>query len=448
MYISAQTPVLTGGSTATALKMDVYRATGMPTSTVTWSPLHLNDTATLHAARGFVFVNATMLYVCDNGYGLRRFRFVAPSWVADPVTYIADPTDANITQIALYSDGYTLYAVTPFNMYGFDTNLLLWLNYGFPLQTAASNTQFRGIALAPALPTPSQTTTPTQSGTATQTASITATRTPTRTRSNTASSTGSGSGSVSNTGSETASPSSSVSFGQTPSNSPSSTGSPSNTPSHTATGTSTRTASPPVTLTTTASITVTGTQTASTTSTGSWTSSKTISPTRTASNTPTSTPSATFIIAPFRPNNVLISRVGDGSSALGLNTQPVFIDEYSTGGALAQSVIMPIGNGVGAVTNALTMPGQNPLLCLAANSPNTPGTAGLLTRSQNGQLVTIFGNSVPVGTTWTSAAIYWSIARMQYNGTIDTVTHPLQHHGGDVFYNAVRHCSGCFSFFV
>ena len=66
-----------------------------------------------------------------------------------------------------------------------------------------------------------------------------------------------------------------------------------------------------------------------------------------------------------------------------------------------------------------------------------PGAAGLLTRSRNGQLVTLFGTTQAVGTAYTSAAIHWAIARIYFNASMDTVTDPLQHHGGDVYYNAV-----------
>ena len=140
-----QKPTLTGAGTGTALSTDLYRATGLPTSTaVVWVPLGVG--ATLHAPRGFVWTNATCIWLCDTGYGLRRLlRNSSLGWNADPVNYIHSTAgDFNVTQAALLTDGITLYVTTPKSLYGFNTATLAWLNAGAPLLAAATNTEFRG----------------------------------------------------------------------------------------------------------------------------------------------------------------------------------------------------------------------------------------------------------------------------------------------------------------
>ena len=138
LYATAQTPVLVGNVGAAILATDVYMTTsGLPVGTVAWQGLGF--TSALHAPRGLTFVNANTMFVCDNGYGLRRLLFNGNSWTIDPVTYIAQPADANITQAALHADGFTLFAVTPNTLYAFDTATLTWVNGGSPLAYAGPN---------------------------------------------------------------------------------------------------------------------------------------------------------------------------------------------------------------------------------------------------------------------------------------------------------------------
>ena len=141
----------------------------------------------------------------------------------------------------------------------------------------------------------------------------------------------------------------------------------------------------------------------------------------------------------FGPGNVLVSRVGStGGGALTINTAPVYLDEFTPAGGLVQSVAMPIAPvSGGSVPNALTLPGQNPLLCQSIYAVGMPGTAGLLSRSQNGLFVSLTGLAVTPGAPFNaSTTYYWSVARVAYNATIDSVTALQQHHLGDTFFNA------------
>ena len=95
--------------------------------------------------------------------------------------------------------------------------------------------------------------------------------------------------------------------------------------------------------------------------------SSTRTPSHTATGSSTATPSGTFNFVGFTPNNVLVSRVGDGSTPLSTVVQRMFIDEFTSAGVFVQSVPLPQGSSPGQLANALTMPGQNPLLCTAAN---------------------------------------------------------------------------------
>src|ERR1700753_2540980 len=82
------------------------------------------------------------------------------------------------------------------------------------------------------------------------------------------------------------------------------------------------------------------------------------------------------LVQPFTPGNLVIYRVGNGSSAPTSASTPVFLDEYTTAGALVQSVPMPT-NGVGT---------QNPL-----TASGTATSEGLLNRSVDGRYLIFTG---------------------------------------------------------
>lgn len=45
--------------------------------------------------------------------------------------------------------------------------------------------------------------------------------------------------------------------------------------------------------------------------------------------------------APFTPGNIVVQRIGDGSTTLSANGNPVFLDEYTPAGTLVQSIALP-----------------------------------------------------------------------------------------------------------
>ena len=143
--------------------------------------------------------------------------------------------------------------------------------------------------------------------------------------------------------------------------------------------------------------------------------------------------------APFSPNNVVVSRVGDGIATLTAGTAAVFVDELTPAGVLVQSIPMPLVSTLGSRTtpNPLTLPGQNPLVCQAVSLVGNARTAGLLSRSPNGRWLTLMGTTRPVGVTFSSAVVNFTVALLSTNGSVDTTTSPQQRHGGDTFFNAV-----------
>ena len=91
-------------------------------------------------------------------------------------------------------------------------------------------------------------------------------------------------------------------------------------------------------------------------------------------------PSAFASAAAITPGNVVVYRVGDGSGTLGNASTAVFLDEYSTTGALVQSFPLPSG-GPGALT-----------------ASGSASSEGLLTVSPDGKYVALTGYNIAAGT--------------------------------------------------
>lgn len=113
----------------------------------------------------------------------------------------------------------------------------------------------------------------------------------------------------------------------------------------------------------------------------------------------------------FTPGNIVVYRVGDGSTSEVNTGNPVFLDEFTSDGTLVQSVALPT-SASGA---------QKPLI---ANG--VAPSEGYLTRSTDGRylLVTGFGTTVggtPLATTY-SATVPRVIGRVDSAGNIDTST--------------------------
>ncbi|MFN0293653.1 hypothetical protein [Pedobacter helvus] len=85
----------------------------------------------------------------------------------------------------------------------------------------------------------------------------------------------------------------------------------------------------------------------------------------------------------FKPNNLLVVRVGDGNSGLSDKATSVFLDEYTTTGTLVQSIPMPV-----------SAKGANAAFVLSGNNQSQ----GYSSLSGNGQFVTLLGYDSAPGT--------------------------------------------------
>jgi VCBS repeat-containing protein len=115
--------------------------------------------------------------------------------------------------------------------------------------------------------------------------------------------------------------------------------------------------------------------------------------------------------SPFTAGNLVVYRVGDGVSALVSAATPVFLDEYTPAGVLVQTIAVPT-----------TTSGSN----RALTASGTATSEGLLTRSIDGQFLTLTGYNAAVGTasitSSASGTVNRVIGRVDNAGTIDTTT--------------------------
>src|SRR4051812_33140212 len=91
----------------------------------------------------------------------------------------------------------------------------------------------------------------------------------------------------------------------------------------------------------------------------------------------------------FTVGNLLVVRVGDGTSALSANGNRVFIDEYSPSGTLVQSVALPVA--ASGANRPFLLDGMAPL-------------EGLLSRTTDGAYVTLAGYATTPGAVTTGLA--------------------------------------------
>jgi hypothetical protein len=109
----------------------------------------------------------------------------------------------------------------------------------------------------------------------------------------------------------------------------------------------------------------------------------------------------------FAAGDVVVYRVGDGSSSLSGNAAPVFLDEYTPGGTLVQSIPMPTSDS--GSTHELTASG-------------TAASEGLLTLSADGHYLMLPGYHKPVGTSGVASTDDVTVARVGADGTVNTST--------------------------
>lgn len=115
---------------------------------------------------------------------------------------------------------------------------------------------------------------------------------------------------------------------------------------------------------------------------------------------------------PFTSGNLVVVRVGTGAEALSGNGNLVYLDEYTAAGTKVQSILLP-----------KTASGSNQPFLLAGTS----NTEGSLARSVDGRYLTLGGYATTAGgstalTGSSSSAISRLVARVDYNGLIDTST--------------------------
>ncbi|HEX4792975.1 MAG TPA: PEP-CTERM sorting domain-containing protein [Humisphaera sp.] len=113
----------------------------------------------------------------------------------------------------------------------------------------------------------------------------------------------------------------------------------------------------------------------------------------------------------IQPGDLVVYRVGDGTGSLVNTGNSVFLDEYTTSGALVQSIAMPTANS-----------GTNHSLIASG----TATSEGLLSVSANGQYVFLTGyNATPpqTGLAGTAAGtVNRVVGRVDLQGNVDTTT--------------------------
>ena len=119
--------------------------------------------------------------------------------------------------------------------------------------------------------------------------------------------------------------------------------------------------------------------------------------------------------APFTPGNIVVYRVGDGTVNLINTGNPVFLDEYTSAGALVQSIAMPTNStGTGSASNALVASG-------------TATSEGLISRSADGRYILLTGykSNIPAASSLPGSASATTpriVGRVDGLGNIDTTT--------------------------
>jgi Protein of unknown function (DUF3616) len=116
--------------------------------------------------------------------------------------------------------------------------------------------------------------------------------------------------------------------------------------------------------------------------------------------------------AAFTPGNVVVYRVGDGVAALGNTGNAVFLDEYTPGGTLVQSIPLPT-----------TATGSQRQLIASG----TATSEGLMTRSADGQCLLLSGYGRDLGGAGSlagtaAATVNRVVGRVSASATVDTST--------------------------
>jgi len=114
---------------------------------------------------------------------------------------------------------------------------------------------------------------------------------------------------------------------------------------------------------------------------------------------------------PFTPGNLVVVAVGDGTTAPSSAATQVRLMEYTTGGTFVQEILMP--TSVSGSNRRVTQSGS-------------ATSEGVLNLSTGGSFLTLVGYDTNTGTTnvpaTTSAAVNRVIARVDWNGVVDSST--------------------------
>lgn len=120
---------------------------------------------------------------------------------------------------------------------------------------------------------------------------------------------------------------------------------------------------------------------------------------------------ANAFAASFTQGNIVLVRMGDGTATLGSTGTAVFLDEYTPGGSLVQSIAMPTSGS-----------GSNRQFVNSGSATSE----GFLTLSGDSRFLMLGGYDAALGTTGvaatTSATVNRVIARVGFNGVADTTT--------------------------
>jgi beta-lactamase superfamily II metal-dependent hydrolase len=111
--------------------------------------------------------------------------------------------------------------------------------------------------------------------------------------------------------------------------------------------------------------------------------------------------------AAFTPGNIVVYRIGTGAAAITAAAQAVFLDEYTPGGTLVQSIALPTAAAL-------------PQRALTTNGTST--AEGLMTRSADGAYLMLPGYDAAPGTTVPVAGVNRVVGRVDSLGNVDTST--------------------------
>ncbi len=129
----------------------------------------------------------------------------------------------------------------------------------------------------------------------------------------------------------------------------------------------------------------------------------------------------TALAGPFGQGNLVVIRVGDGTTALSSASFSTFLDEYTPGGSLVQSIPMPTA-----------LSGANKRFTTSGNSTSE----GQLALSRDGRYLTLGGYDAAPGTasigTTSTTAVLRVMARVGLDGVVDTSTSTTAFSGNQI----------------